>query len=1248
MFSDESLNPRPLFRFLVSFSTKIQEKSKKILKSVENPQKIYFSEIEQDSTILIDPGATNNFMDIDFAQSLSLPLRKLPNSVELRLADGKPHPKGPIVYCLDQAQLKIGNLVSPPCSFYLCSFPDSPVILGLPWLELVNPKFDWADRSCTLPDGTILSPNIQSTLNIEIMFSRPEEDLALTMNSLAVIQELNTSLIDVPSTTEVQISISERTIALNSLAAIPELSEFPVDDFPSFPFPLTAYTTKVKQNLPPEYEAFRRVFSKEDAELLPEHRSFDCPIEIIPESSPIPYQKIYALSPKETLALKTYLDDNLRIGFIRPSKSPAGSPIFFVPKKDGSLRPCVDYRELNSRTVKNRYPLPLIHDMLDVIQGSKVFTKIDLRGAYNLVRIKPGDEWKTAFRTKFGLFEYLVMPFGLTNAPAVFQTMMNTIFSDFMDVFMVVYLDDILVFSPDPEQHVKHVSQVLERLQEHKLYAKLEKCDFHKASVPFLGFIISSDGIKVDPEKTDAVAEWPIPKNIKEIQSFLGFANFYRRFIPSFSKTAYPLTSLTKKDVPFVWTDDTARAFEQLKIALQEAPTLQAPDPSLPFTVQSDASDFALGAVLLQPDDAKALHPVAFYSRQLLPAERNYTTHDKELLAIVASFEHWRHYLVGSPFPVDVYCDHKNLTFFRVRRSLRPRHARWNLMLSKYNFRVNFLPGCDNGAADALSRRSDYLEGDDDPQDQLCLLPSTRCNMAGIPITGLGADHLRERRSRNESRPEPQPSTPNISELGTNELYSTALKRIIDIVDDWPLLIAHFLLTDNWIDGMSPGLFEKCSNEARHFRIIGSRDPRLIRETPSGPATYLPSTEQPPTILTFHQTLGHFGADSLLPLIKRRFWFPNMSRTIAKVVTECPICQLNRPDSRSIRPAPLRPIPPAGLPFERWGIDFVGPLPESKSGNKYIMTAIDYFTRWTVAKPYPEKSSASVMDFLYNHILLQYGAPYEIITDRDKAFLEGALPYYEELLRINHFPTTSYHPQTNGMVERMHQSLNHGIRCLAQDHMDRWDEFLPQLVFALRVRPHSVTKSSPFYLAFGLEPRLPLDTTPPRSTMVPLDELEQMELRSELNARDFEALGHARRAAVERSLLQAEKMAKKNPPDEEAFKFDVGDWVKLKIKQRTKYERHWAGPFMVVKLAHAGTYYLMTFRGSWLDNPVNQERLAPWKGSHESIMDTTDEDELLDHLNSEPPDYVTLAGPIQHIAPSSRSLEGEDNLLADE
>ncbi|KAK7918601.1 hypothetical protein WMY93_009885 [Mugilogobius chulae] len=481
-------------------------------------------------------------------------------------------------------------------------------------------------------------------------------------------------------------------------------------------------------NVPEVYHDLHEVFSKSKALSLPPHRPYDCAIDLIPGAK-LPSSRLYNLSKPEREVMEKYLKDSLAAGLIRPSSSPLGAGFFFVSKKDSSLRPCVDFRGLNEITVKNKYPLPLLDSAFTPLQGATVFTKLDLRNAYHLVRIRDGDEWKTAFKTPMGHFEYLVMPFGLTNAPAVFQSLINDVLRDFLNRFVFVYLDDILIFSQSHAEHQIHVRQVLQRLLENKLFVKAEKCDFYSSKVSFLGFIIEQGQVKADPEKIKAVIEWPIPENRKKLQRFLGFANFYRRFIKDFSRVVAPLTKLTSPSVQYFWTPEAATAFNRLKNLFTTAPVLKNPDPTRQFVVEVDASEAGVGAVLSQRFDPDGrLHPCAFFSRRLSAAERNYDVGNRELLAVKMALEEWRHWLEGTEQPFLVWTDHKNLAYIQSAKRLNSRQARWALFFSRFNFTLTYRPGSRNVKPDALSRQFSVEEPTSEPDPIL----SPTCVVAAV------------------------------------------------------------------------------------------------------------------------------------------------------------------------------------------------------------------------------------------------------------------------------------------------------------------------------------------------------------------------------------------------------------------------------------------------------------------------------------------------------------------------------------
>jgi len=362
-----------------------------------------------------------------------------------------------------------------------------------------------------------------------------------------------------------------------------------------------------------------------------------------------------------------------RTGKIKRSTSSAGSPILFVPKPHGrGLRLCVDYRALNRITIPNGYPLPLMQELQDRVQGAQWFTKMDLKNGFHLICIKEGDEWKTAFRTRYGLFEFQVMPIGLTNAPSTFQDMMNHVLSDMLDVGVRAYMDDILVYADTEEGHDRTVKEVLKRLQNNGLAISPEKCVWKTTEVEFLGYVIGRNGIRMADGKVQAVLDWKTPESLTEVQSFLGFANFYRRFILNHCRVARPLTELTKKESgkEWAWNQEAEAAFRELKHRFTTAPILAHFDPKKPVIIETDASDFALGVVLSQRSEEGCLHPVAFHSRKFQPAEINYEIHDKELLAIVDAFKHCRRYCQGATQQVQVFSDHHNLEYFTTTKVL--------------------------------------------------------------------------------------------------------------------------------------------------------------------------------------------------------------------------------------------------------------------------------------------------------------------------------------------------------------------------------------------------------------------------------------------------------------------------------------------------------------------------------------------------------------------------------------------------
>ncbi|GJX47779.1 putative nucleotidyltransferase, ribonuclease H [Tanacetum coccineum] len=424
-----------------------------------------------------------------------------------------------------------------------------------------------------------------------------------------------------------------------------------------------------------------RSLSRRFALELPPTRQVEFQIDLVPGAAPVA-RAPYRLAPAEMQELSAQLQELSDRGFIRPSSSPWGAPVLFVKKKDGSFRMCIDYRELNKLTVKNRYPLPRIDDLFDQLQGSRVYSKIDLRSGYHQLRVREEDISKTAFRTRYGHYEFQVMPFGLTNAPAVFMDLMNRVCKPYLDRFVIVFIDDILIYSKSRKEHEGHLKLILNLLKKEELYAKFSKCEFWLSKVQFLGHVIDSEGIHVDPAKIEAIKDWASPKTPTEIRQFLGLAGYYRRFIEGFSKIARPMTKLTQKSVKFEWGEKAEAAFQLLKQKLCSAPILALPEGSENFVVYCDASHKGLGAVLMQREKV-----IAYASRQLKVHEKNYTTHDLELGAVVFALKMWRHYLYGTKCVV--FTDHKSLQHILDQKELNMRQRTMVRTVERLNILID-------------------------------------------------------------------------------------------------------------------------------------------------------------------------------------------------------------------------------------------------------------------------------------------------------------------------------------------------------------------------------------------------------------------------------------------------------------------------------------------------------------------------------------------------------------------------------
>ncbi|XP_072093104.1 transposon Tf2-1 polyprotein isoform X4 [Arachis hypogaea] len=849
----------------------------------------------------------------------------------------------------------------------------------------------------------------------------------------------------------------------------------------------------------------------DDINEFPPNREVEFAIELVPGSGPISITP-YRMSPLEMAELKAQLEDLLGKHFIRPSVSPWGAPVLLVKKNDGSMRLCVDYRQLNKITVKNKYPLPRIDDLMDQLQGAGVFSKIDLRSGYHQIRVRDEDIPKTAFRTRYGHYEYTVMSFGLTNAPAVFMDYMNRIFRPYLDKFVIVFIDDILVYSKTEEEHTDHLRTVLQILRDRKLYAKLSKCEFWKSEVKFLGHVVSKQGIAVDPAKVEAVMNWERPTSVTEIRSFLGLARYYRRFIKGFSQLALPLTKLTRKDTPFIWTPECEGSFQELKHRLTTAPVLVLPEPSEPFEVYCDASLKGLGCVLMQHQNV-----VAYASRQLRPHEMNYPTHDLELAAVVFALKIWRHYLYGVKFLV--FSDHKSLKYLFKQKELNMRQRRWMELLKDYDFELNYHPGKANVVADALSRKSLYAAWMMLREEEL-LKAFQGLNWGVREESGiLCLSQL-------------QISSDFKSELLKAHQDSEALRKVLPAVEQGK----------QWrVSEGQDGLW-RFKNRII-VPDIGDLRQRILKEAHKSGFSI------------------HPGSTKMYQDLKTMFWWPGMKNDVALHVSKCLTCQKVKIEHQR----PSGTLQPLEIPQWKWesiAMDFVIGLPKTRSGCDAIWVVVDRLTKSAHFLPIQISCTMEELARMYiKEIVRLHGVPSTIISDRDPRFTSRFWGAFQRAFGTQLSLSTAYHPQTDGQSERTIQTLEDMLRACVLDQPVSWDRYMPLIEFAYNNSYHASIGMAPYEALYGRKCQSPLCwyETGERSLLGPEMMAETTEQIKKIRSRMLIAQSRQKSYADQRR---------------KPLEFEEGEHVFLKVTPTTgvgraiktkKLNPRYIGPFEILK-----------------------------------------------------------------------------------
>ena len=807
--------------------------------------------------------------------------------------------------------------------------------------------------------------------------------------------------------------------------------------------------------LPEPYKDFAEMFDPESLNKLPPHRpGLDHEINLEPGAK-LPNRPIYPTSPKEKKALKIYIDKYGRRGWIRKSSSPSASPIMFVDKKDtDDLRLCVDYRPTNKITKKNRYPVPLINSLIDKLHGARYFTRLDGAEAYHGLRIKSGDEWKTAFKCIFGLYEYLVMPFGLCNAGASYQAWVDNILEKLTIEELFQYLDDTLIWGKTREELRQRTREVLAAFKEAGIVLNLQKCEFEVQEISILGFIISEGKVHMDPKRIATISEWPEPKCVRDIQGFLGFANFYRRFIRAFSKICKGLSDLLKKDVKFNFNKAAQESFAKIKEAFCSEPVLTTYDPEKPSILRTDSSGYGICGIHLQKHDGKE-HPVEFWSRKMTSAEVGYGTPDQELLAIVESMEHWRHHFEGANHRITIYSDHANLKYFLTTQQLSRRQAHWATKLSKYDFVIEHTPGRKN-PADAPSRRPDYRDAksnDNSPKTiDLNLAKSISIAFKDLP-PGLQSQLM-----------DFDPA------VGATNDQTITIGAMIHLAAIAPALREELLTAQNddeFVHKMKINEPEENDHAGRENWTFD--DDILYFKT----RAYIPQKMRTKVMEQVHDAplAGHFGRERTRDLLAREYYWPGMTKDSEEYVKTCDKCHRNKTD-RHAEYGLLQPQTVPERPWSRVGIDFITGLPMTENRNDAILVMVDYTTKMIHLDPcsMAEMTAEKTAKLVRRNIIRLHGVPDEITCDRGGQFVNKFAKTLYKQIGANVNSTTAYHPRANGQTERVNSPVAGYLRIYAENEK-HWDEWTDLAEFTYNNSKHAVTKISPFYANHGNNPK---------------------------------------------------------------------------------------------------------------------------------------------------------------------------------
>ena len=971
-------------------------------------------------------------------------------------------------------------------------------------------------------------------------------------------------------------------------------------------------TQEQKQKLFTFLNGNRDVFATSLSE-LGHSKIYKHKIETYRDAKPVK-RPFYHQSPPVEKEISRHVEEMERHNLIKPSNSEYHSPVVLVKKKQsGQWRFCCDYRLLNKQTIPMSFPLPRLECVFDTLGESQanIFSSLDLYSGFHQIEMDEETRHKSAFITRNGVYEWLRLPFGLRNSPVSFQMIMTQVLRGLNWKFVLVYVDDILIFSKTFEEHLRHLEQVFNRLRDANLTLKPTKCEFAVKEVKYLGHILSKHGVQVDPSKTDAVSSFPVPKNQKQVKSFLGMCSYYRKFVDSFANIASPLNALLRKDSEkkFHWTLLCQEAFDKLKKALLSAPILAYPDMNKPFMLTCDASSTAIGFVLGQLDSQGREHVIAYGGRSLSRAERIWCTTEQECLAVLEGVKHFRAYLTRR---FRIFTDHKALKYLMDQKVAVGKLGRWALKLQDFDFDIVHKPGKNNEVADALSRRT-YTEVADENKTSPVKVFVANANENEFLSDTIEVNACETDLEVDNKGDEDLESVelelfygdytllaPLDPEVVNSELLDIPAVGQLQQVD--PDFQDMFNYLQNDVLPQSEKVRQKVLAESQDYSVCDgvlykwfqkrfktSPDEKYIKQL------CLPLALRRHALLAYHDLNyggAHLGLDRVLAALRQKYFWPKMHQTVKDHVLSCDRCQRIKVDHTRKNP-PLNPLPVVG-PFDRWHMDFLK-LSKTNKGETYLLVLVDSCSKWVEAFAMKTQEASEVAKVLFKEVFSRFGAARFLVSDRGKSFMNNLVLSLCEIFDVTRYHTSSYHPQTNGLVERCNSTLIKSFRAYCDKAQNNWPDKLPGILMALRNSPSTQsTEFSPFHLLFGREMNLPFDTSvTPKQNLSSDAKLQMEEVLSNLKiTQDL-----ATKNMLEKQLKSKERYDRNSKIPQ----FKVRDLVLLRqhvvpVGRSPKLVDKYKGPYYITELGPKYTYKLrMCSTNKEVKSMINAKEIILYK-----------------------------------------------------